>query len=295
MTCRRLLPPLLLATFALLAAPVHAQSPALVLDVKDGRVTLDARNVTVAQILEQWGRLQQIAIVNADALASTRVTMRLDGVPDRDALATLLRGVNGYIATRRAARSGIGMEIDRILIVRGSTVVPPVAASRAPAVRAAATRVDPDDDVERADRDPAARVGNGARAGRDVIAAGSASAEALSSPASDGQDPQDGDAANVTSVEASDSSPAAAPAAGTNAASLPPGSGVQGVAPQRPANLRPPPPGMVRTGTDGPPPPHDLRTYNLPAPAPASQAVNPNPFGVSSGHVQPGTIAPVKK
>ncbi len=120
------------AVTALAAADATAQIPGLTLEIANGRVTLDARDVPVNRILEQWARVRQVTIVNGEALAGTRVTLRLESVPEREALAVLLRSASGYILGRRAGASAGSTEIDRIFIVRPS----------APSAQAAAARPD---------------------------------------------------------------------------------------------------------------------------------------------------------
>jgi hypothetical protein len=120
---------LFVAAASVFVTAAEAQSPGLALQAANGRVTIDASNVPVGRILERWAQVQRITIVNGDTLSNAPVTLRLDGVPEREALAILLRGASGYIATRRANATGNGFEIDRILIVRSSA---PAASASAP-------------------------------------------------------------------------------------------------------------------------------------------------------------------
>ena len=105
------------------ATSAAAQST-LALDVSNGRVTLDARDVPVTQILDRWSRLAAITVVNSEKLANVRVTMRFDGVTPRQALDLLLRDAGGYIAATRASRTGVGTELDRLVIVARSDLEP---------------------------------------------------------------------------------------------------------------------------------------------------------------------------
>ena len=101
------------------------------LSIHDGRVTLDAKNVTVREILGEWARVGQTRVVNADQLRGRIVSLRLDDVPEDEALATVLRSVSGYLAAPRAAGAAGASRFDRILIMVTSR--PPVAGTPVPA------------------------------------------------------------------------------------------------------------------------------------------------------------------
>lgn len=106
------------ATVALVccAALAHAQSP-LALQISGGRVTLHAQNVPVRTILAEWARVGGAKIVNGDRVAGAPVTLDLEGVPERQALDIVLRGVSGYVvAARDAGLPGASM-YDRIMIL----------------------------------------------------------------------------------------------------------------------------------------------------------------------------------
>jgi hypothetical protein len=98
----------------------NAYSQTLQLQITDGLVTLDARNVTIAQILARWADVSGVTIVNAEKIEGTLTTLRLVDVPERAALATVLRGVSGYIAASRADGTARPSSIDRILILPSS-------------------------------------------------------------------------------------------------------------------------------------------------------------------------------
>jgi hypothetical protein len=102
----------------------------LTLEIKDGRVTLVADNVTVRQILAEWARVGQTRIVNGDRVTGGPLSLRLDGVPEGRALDTLLRGVAGYMAAPRPADQVSASVYDRILILPTSSA-PPAAATPA--------------------------------------------------------------------------------------------------------------------------------------------------------------------
>jgi hypothetical protein len=107
-------------------------SPALAGDVtvtmKDGRVTVNAENAPVRQILQEWARVGQTKIVGAERLAGAPLTLQLVEVPERQALETLLRAASGYMAAPRAVPVQNASMYDRILILPTS-IAPPATAS----------------------------------------------------------------------------------------------------------------------------------------------------------------------
>ncbi|HYT74230.1 MAG TPA: hypothetical protein VEL79_05745, partial [Vicinamibacterales bacterium] len=66
------------------------------LTMNAGRVTIIADNVPLRQILQEWSRIGQALIVNADKLSGPNVTMQLIDTPEKDALDILLRSASGY-------------------------------------------------------------------------------------------------------------------------------------------------------------------------------------------------------
>ena len=103
------------------------QPPRLQLALRDGRVTIIARDVPLTDILAEWSRLGQTRIVNAEKLAGPRLTIELVDVSERDALDILLRSAAGYIAAPRPADRPGPSRYDRVTIL---------ASSRAPAAAA---------------------------------------------------------------------------------------------------------------------------------------------------------------
>jgi hypothetical protein len=112
---------LVAALAALLILPVRADAQQLNLQIQNGRVTLDAQNVTVRQILAEWARVGGAKIVNGDKVAGGPVTLQLNGVSERQALDTILRGVSGYMLASRQVPSTGASGFDRILILPTSS------------------------------------------------------------------------------------------------------------------------------------------------------------------------------
>jgi hypothetical protein len=117
-----------LAAALLCAAPLAASAGDLTLSMQNGRVTIVARDVTVRQILQEWARVGNVRIVNAEKVMGAPVTLQLVDMPESQALDTLLRTAAGYMAVPRPGTIAGASLYDRIVIL---------AASRAPAAGAA--------------------------------------------------------------------------------------------------------------------------------------------------------------
>lgn len=116
----------LTALVVCLGTVANAQTP-LTLEISNGRVTLHAENVPVRTILSEWARLGGVKIINGDRVVGAPLTIVLEGVPERQALDIVLRGVAGFmLAARDQGVSGASM-YDRIMIL------PTSAAPRNPA------------------------------------------------------------------------------------------------------------------------------------------------------------------
>src|SRR6476620_7137676 len=92
--------PLVAAVFFTVAAAAAAQAP-LQLQINNGRVTLHAQNVPVRTILAEWSKVGGTRIMNAEGVAGAPLTLELQGVPERQALDIILRGVSGYVLAAR--------------------------------------------------------------------------------------------------------------------------------------------------------------------------------------------------
>jgi len=113
-------------TFSL---PAAAQ--ALKLAFNDGRVSLDAASVPVRTILVEWGKLGGTNVIGAERITGSPLTLKLDDVPEAQALEIVLRSVAGYMAAPRRASAVAGTSMfDRILVL--ATSATPAAARPAP-------------------------------------------------------------------------------------------------------------------------------------------------------------------
>ena len=120
-----------LAVLVLGCAAIAAAQTPLRLQINGGLVTLHAQNVPVGTILSEWSRVGGAKIVGGDRIAGAPLTLDLEGVPERQALDIVLRGVSGYmLAARDAGGTGASM-YDRIMILPTSAAPrnPPPAAA----------------------------------------------------------------------------------------------------------------------------------------------------------------------
>lgn len=101
-----------------LASPSVAGQVTLV--IRDGLVTLDARDATIREILAEWARVGQSRVVNAEGAPAAPMTVQLINVPERQALDTLLRSAAGFVAVSRQAPSSSASTYDRIVIMPGA-------------------------------------------------------------------------------------------------------------------------------------------------------------------------------
>ncbi|MBP1633883.1 MAG: hypothetical protein H6Q10_457 [Acidobacteria bacterium] len=98
-----------------LAAPASAGEVRL--QIRDGRVTLIARNASPREILAEWARVGQTRIVNAERVPGAPLNLTLDGVPEAKALDLILRSVGGYLAAPRPGQLPATSQYDRIVVL----------------------------------------------------------------------------------------------------------------------------------------------------------------------------------
>jgi hypothetical protein len=110
-----------LLVFTLAASPSWAAG--LKLTIRGGKVSLDAQDVTIRQILTEWARVGKTRIMNLERVTSGPMTLKFDEVPEDQALDIILRTVPGYMAAPRAALVPDASIYDRILIMATTTAV----------------------------------------------------------------------------------------------------------------------------------------------------------------------------
>jgi hypothetical protein len=110
------------------AQTVGVQTPGVSLVIRDGLVTLKAEQASLRQILAEWERLGQVRFVGADKLTGGPVTISLTGIPEKQALEIVMRGVPGYMAVDRtptATMAASASRFDRVVVMaRAATPVP---------------------------------------------------------------------------------------------------------------------------------------------------------------------------
>jgi len=118
-----------------LALSASASAQQLTLEFHDGRVTVDAAGVQVRTILSEWARLGGTTVVGGDKVTGAPLTIRLEDVPEAQALEVILRNVAGYMAAPRRAEASGASAYDRILVLPSSSA--PAATSASTGTRGA--------------------------------------------------------------------------------------------------------------------------------------------------------------
>ena len=85
------------------------------------------------QILQEWARLGNTKIVNAEKVVGSPITLELINVPERQALDTILRSTAGYLAAPRPVGVTGASVYDRIMILPTSRPPAAVASAAPPA------------------------------------------------------------------------------------------------------------------------------------------------------------------
>jgi hypothetical protein len=107
------------------------------LSIRDGRISIVAKDATVSQILAEWATVGQIQIVNGEKIPRDPITIELENVSEEQALDVVLRAASGYIAASRAIAVPNASRFDRIVVVPPNVVPTPPPPGAAPT----ATRV----------------------------------------------------------------------------------------------------------------------------------------------------------
>jgi hypothetical protein len=121
-------------TFAAALLSIHAglaSAQSVKLEFQDGRVNLSAQNAPVRAILAEWTRLGGTNIVNGDRVTGAPLTLELQGIPERQALDVILRGVAGYMIAARELPGSGASKFDRVMILPTSNAPRPTATNSA--------------------------------------------------------------------------------------------------------------------------------------------------------------------
>jgi hypothetical protein len=108
-------------TLVVLVCTAPALAADITLQIRDGHVTLDARDASVVEILTEWSRVAQTTIVGGEKIVGPPVTIQMVDVPESAALDIVLRECAGYVATARPPESAGESIFQRIVILAAST------------------------------------------------------------------------------------------------------------------------------------------------------------------------------
>ena len=89
-----------LIVLLVLASVSPARAGEILFSIRDGRVTLVARDALLSDILAVWEREGRTKIVARERVQGVVTSLELTYEPESAALATILRSVTGYIAAR---------------------------------------------------------------------------------------------------------------------------------------------------------------------------------------------------
>ncbi len=127
---RRLIRTLVFAACACLVMAPAARADVQV-SIRNGRVTIVAKDATLRQILTEWARVGKTKIVNAERVPGSPLTLELRDVPEAEALDVLLRNLSGYIAAPRTTAAAADASVYDSIVVM-PTIAPAVARTAGP-------------------------------------------------------------------------------------------------------------------------------------------------------------------
>jgi hypothetical protein len=125
-----------------LAGASAASAQHVSVDIRGGIVTLDARDATLREILNEWSRVGGVKIINLGdrALSTPPVTLLLRDTAERQALDILLREVGGYLLFPRREGTPGTSSFGQLLIVPAATGLSATRTVVTPGSRAADAR-----------------------------------------------------------------------------------------------------------------------------------------------------------
>lgn len=112
----------------LLGYATSSSAQTVSLQFNNGRVTLNAQNAPIGQILSEWARVGGTRMVNHQRVSGPPVTLELIDAPERQALEVLLRTAAGYVVTAREGTGGASMFSGVVILATTSAArnAPPV-------------------------------------------------------------------------------------------------------------------------------------------------------------------------
>lgn len=118
------------SAWAAFASAAHAD---VQVSLRNGRVTLIAKDATLRQILAEWARVGQLKIINLERIPGGPLTLELRDVPEGEALDILLRSLSGYIAAPRATLVADASVYDSVSVMPTIAAAPTRGLAPAPA------------------------------------------------------------------------------------------------------------------------------------------------------------------
>ena len=106
-------------------AVVPAARAEVQLSIRNGRVTIVAKDATVRQILAEWARVGKTKVVNGERIPGGPLTLELKDVPEAEALDVLLRTLSGYLAAPRIALTSADVSAYDSIIVMPTVAAAP--------------------------------------------------------------------------------------------------------------------------------------------------------------------------
>jgi hypothetical protein len=101
----------------ILAGATDATAQYLDIQVGNGQITIVADHVPAREILAEWARVGDIALVSGEKLAGPPLTLFLKSVPESGALEMLLKDVGGYVVSMRTSQQTGNASVLRKIIV----------------------------------------------------------------------------------------------------------------------------------------------------------------------------------
>jgi hypothetical protein len=107
----------LLILAAVWLAGIGSASAEVTVTLRDGLVTVVAKDATARQILIEWAKVGQAKVVNGDRVPGGPISLELTNVSEAHVLEILLRGVSGYVAAPRVGGSATDSQYSSVIVM----------------------------------------------------------------------------------------------------------------------------------------------------------------------------------
>jgi len=98
-------------------AGIGSASAEVKVTLRDGLVTVVAKDATAQQILTEWAKVGQAKVVNGDRVPGGPISLELTNVTEAHVLEILLRGVSGYVAAPRVGGSATDSQYSSVIVM----------------------------------------------------------------------------------------------------------------------------------------------------------------------------------